>query len=191
MVARLQLAFHFGQCRMPPDAVRRIRSTPARSLFGRRIQINLHIGIGKHDRADIAPFDDDAGAFPLSALPGDEYRTDFRQPRRHSGGTIDLRRADRGGDVATVDLHRGRADVERRALGEGCNGVFVVQCEPDLKRFPRHGTIHGAGVQMPVPEPLRDGARDRAFAGSGRAVDRDDERTHDASPARVGAKAKR
>ena len=42
------------------------------------------------------------------------------------------------------------------------------------KRAQRHGTVHGARIEIVYAEPLRERARRYAFARSGGAVDGDD-----------------
>ena len=89
-----------------PAGVRRIAGAPARAFLGRGIQVDLHVGAGKHDRADVAALHDDAAAGAHLALTLDEHGAHARQPRHGGRGAIDLRRADRARDVVSSIVTR-------------------------------------------------------------------------------------
>ena len=169
---------HVGERGLPSEPMGRIRGAPARALFGRRVQIDLHVGVGKHHRADIASFDHDAAVLAGLALASHERSTHARQPRHGCGPAVDLRRANRGGDIVPVNVDDIGADVEHRALGNQGHCVFIIQASPVLQRFPRHRAIHRPGIEMPVTQPSGDGACDGAFSSAGGTVDRNDEGTH-------------
>ncbi len=50
-----------------------------------------------------------------------------------------------------------------------------MEVDAVVRRLPGDGAIHRARVHVSVAEPRGNRARDRSFAGSGRAVDSDDD----------------
>ena len=60
---------------------------------------------------------------------------------------------------------------------DGSDRIFVVERQFFAQRFPGHGPVHRAGVEVLVIKAARNLARHRTFSGARRAVDRDDETT--------------
>ena len=114
-----------------------------------------------------------SGRMRAAARPGPRAPADAA--RRWPAAAIDVRRADRLRDVVAVDRRRGRRPRARRARATRRDGVRVRRDRRRLRRLPRHGAVHRAGVHVTVAETLGDRARDGALAGPGRAVDGDDE----------------
>ena len=71
---------HVGD-RLRAAVMRGIVRAPPRALLRRRIEIDLHVGMRKHDGADVAPFHHDAAAGAQLALTRDQHRPHARQPR--------------------------------------------------------------------------------------------------------------
>ena len=85
----------FGELGALRARVRRIRGAAAGPLLRRRIQVDLHVGVGEDDRPDVAPFHHHAAALAGRALARDEHAAHGRVPRHRGGGLVDLRGADR------------------------------------------------------------------------------------------------
>ena len=106
LVARGHLGGDIGGRSRAAYAVRGIGGAPARALFGRRVEIDLHVGVRKHHRTDVASFHDDAAALPFFPLALDEHRAHLGKASRRSGGAIDLGRPDGVRHVVAVDDDR-------------------------------------------------------------------------------------
>ena len=98
-------------------------------------------------------------------------------PRDDRDGGVDLGRADLGRHVvarrsktplALAELDGMLAREVRRARARRRASTRVVQREPG------ESAVHRAGVEVAEAEPSGERARDRALAGAGRPVDRDD-----------------
>ena len=93
--------------------VRRIRGAAAGPLLRRRVEVDLHVGVGEHDRADVAPFHHHAAAFAVARAGARRARGARPDAApRVAGGLVDLRRADRRLHVVAVD--RDPARLRRR-----------------------------------------------------------------------------
>ena len=93
--------------------MRGIGRPPPRALLGRGIEIDLHVGVRKDDRADVAAFHDDAAAGAHLPLAFDEHRPHARQARDGRRRAIDLRRADRARHVGPSIVTAAGATVMR------------------------------------------------------------------------------
>jgi dienelactone hydrolase len=178
MVALRERGGHFGDC---PAAARMggILRTAPRPLVGRRIQVDLHICVGKHDGPDVAPFHDEA-ASPLAvhALPRDEHTA-------HGEVTCDLRRrdvdfggTDRLRDVMPIDDDAAILKIKRGAVGQPGDCRAVANVDALIEDLPRERPIHRARVDVRTRERRRDRSRDGAFPGAGRSIDRNDQVAH-------------
>ncbi len=134
-------------------------------------------GVREHDRTDVASFDDPSPTLghPLP-LAADQFGA-------HS--TVGCDRTDGRGDLASTDLDRGVDAVDRHAVvadheiepfGHVGDVVRVGRVEPTPERGERDRPVHRSGVEVLEPEPVGEGAPDRALPGPGRAVDRDHDR---------------
>jgi hypothetical protein len=47
-----------------------------------------------------------------------------------------------------------------------------------VERFPRHGAIHGARVNVTIAETRRNSPGNRSFASAGRTINRNDQGRH-------------
>jgi hypothetical protein len=61
---------------------------------------------------------------------------------------------------------------------EARDGLFIVQWNVIVMGLPTYSAVHRAGVDVSIPERLRDGARHRAFASPRRPIDGDDQSLH-------------
>ena len=84
--------------------MRRVVRAAARPLLGRRVQIDLHVGVRETRpcRCRALPSRRRPSA-PIVALTRDEHLAHARQPRHRGRGLVDLRRADRARHVVAVD----------------------------------------------------------------------------------------
>ena len=102
-------------------AVAGFRRPPVGAISGIGVQIDLHLRVGEHHRADIAAFHHDRLATPMRRCssrmarrtPG--ARRHFRSRSRH------LRLADGGGDVLAVQQHACSPSNSMRAACASCS----------------------------------------------------------------------
>ena len=135
------------------------------------VQEDLHGGVGRDHRADVAALGDPVALGDdrlLLARRAPHARPGRRRPWRpaagHAGG------ADLGRHVAAVDRHPLAWTSIVIRLGESRGGVRQV--------FARNGeadaAVHRPRVQVREAEPLGGGACDRGLSGPGGTVDGDD-----------------
>ena len=99
-----------------------------------------------------------------------------RLPRHCGGGRVNLRRANRPGDIMTVDRDHAIADSQSRAARHRRpSPASSARSIPLLKRLPRHRAVHRARIDVLVPQAFGHGPRDRAFACARGSVDGDDQ----------------
>ena len=134
----------------------------------------LEGGIGEHDRADIAAFDDAAAVVvgPCS-LAGTQLGT---HARVGCDGTDDgghLAPADLGRDVLAIDEHTfvGHAQVDR--AGELGHSLLVGDGDSAAQGRTAHRPVHRPGVEVLQAEAGGERSANRALAGPGGAVDGD------------------
>ena len=89
------------------------------------------------------------------------------------GAVGNIGRADVLGDVFAVQADAARSEFDFRGQRELLHAVHVVRADLLPQAPERHGTVHGAGIDVGEAEPLRHVFRDRALAGAGRSVNRD------------------
>jgi hypothetical protein len=87
---------------------------------------------------------------------------------------IDLRQADRVGDVLLANEDALAFERDLGCLGEAAKRGAVVEGNPLLERQPRQRAVHGAGVEVAEAEARGEAARDRALARARGAVYRHD-----------------
>jgi hypothetical protein len=154
--------------------MRRIVQPPARALFRRRVEIDLHIGVWEHDRANVTAFHDDPAVLAEVALTGDEDFAHVREPRHGGRSLVDIGRANRGCYVLAVDLHHAAFYLDVRALRDVRNPRSIIKWDAILRGLPCHGAIHRPCIDVTVPKLVRDGAGDSALPGAARAIDGND-----------------
>ena len=159
--------------RLAATAVRRIRGAPPRALFRRRIQVDFHVGIGKDHRPDVAPFHHDAAVASERPLARDEQLAHRRHSRHRRHGPIDLRRANRAGDVHAVHRDLTVRDEDVGAARQRGDRGFVLEIDAQVDDAPGQRPIHRAGVDVPIAERVGNRARDRALPHARRPVDGD------------------
>ena len=121
---------------------------------------------------------------PPSA-PSSRWRATSTARTRGSRATAAAARSISGVRIARVTsapsmMHGVRDDHRcaraRRCAATACSSSSATRaCE----RLPADGAVHRAAVDVAVAERRGDGTRDGALAGAGRAVDGDDECTHE------------
>ncbi len=160
--------------------MRRIGGAPTRPLFGGRVQIELHVGPGKHDRADVAAFHHDPAVQPHLALSRDEHRTHLRQtrdapPRRDRFQASGWLRVTSSPSIVT----RSRADFDRVTLGHRRKRALVVESDALAQRLPPDRPVHRAAVDVAIAKLGGDSSGHGAFTGARGPVDGDDEWFHE------------
>ena len=182
-------AVALGQCRgdVTDDAgsgggVRRIARPPLRTFLWRCIEVDLHVGVRKNDGADVPALHHDSARCSHQTLLGDEHAANRGQARHFSRRAIDFRRADRARDVLSIDDHAILVKIETDAFAKSRDRRLVVHIKTLANGHQGDGAIHRPGVDVAIAQFCRNGAGDRSLAGSGRAVDGDDQRIHAAAP---------
>jgi hypothetical protein len=91
--------------------------------------------------------------------------------------SVDLRLADRRGDVGVVDEDAPcLVEDDRMPARQLAERRAVAERQRLTQREPREGAVHRAGVEVAVAEPLRQTAGDGALAGPCGPIDGDDHR---------------
>src|SRR5215211_2928438 len=151
--------------------------TPLRARLRIGIEVDLHVGVGRDDGADVAALDHRVAEVRELPLPAAHDDAHFRVPRDDRDEAVDLRLADRVGDVMPRDRHRPvLVQVDWVVVGELTESKPLLEIEGTVDCEPGDGPVHGARVQIPEPETLGEPARDGALSGSGGPVDRNDHR---------------
>src|SRR5215216_801966 len=141
------------------------------------VEVDLHAGVRRDDRADVAALDHGVAEVGELALPAAHDEAHFGVPRDDRDEAVDLRLTYRFGDVVARDRDRPvLVQVDRVVVGELTQSQPLLEIEGTLDREPGDGPVHGARVQIPEPETLGEPARDGALSGSGGPVDRNDHR---------------
>ena len=142
---------------------------PPRALLRRRVEIDLDVGLRKHDRADVAPLHDHPAALHRTRAGARRARADRRVPRDDRRGAIDLRRANRRRHVMAVDarLFPSRSNAAARASAATAVGVRAGPRRSRAPSTPPRGTSRPcprddtpaarATVRATVPLPAPDG----------------------------------
>ncbi len=134
-------------------------------------QVDLHIGVGQHHGADVAAFDHaPAPRRHPRPLSGHQFPAHGRVGGHGGDGGVDGDGADGVGGVLAVDEDAGaHLDVERP--GQAGHALGVGQIDAPGQRRPRHGPVHGPGVEALDPEALGHGLGQGGLARAGWAVD--------------------
>ena len=142
-----------------------------------RVQVDLHVGVGRDDRPDVPAFDHGIAEVGELALAKPHDLAHLRVAGNDRDEPVDLREPDRLGDVFARDRDPAvLVQLDGLLLGEAAERLAVLEVERSLEREPRDGPVHRARVQIPEPETLGEQARDGALSGSGGPVDRNDHR---------------
>ena len=164
-----------------PDRVQRNRRPRGRQLGlsapgprpERGGQEELHFGVGAHDRAGVAPLEDDTTRGRQLLLQRRDLRAHRRERRNVRGDLGHLPAPDGFGHVLAVekDVPGGHHDRARR------------QMVPELRPFPggdprshdaqRQGAVHRAGGHQRVAKPLGQESGCGALSRTRRPIDRD------------------
>ena len=87
----------------------RSASRRARAHLGVGDEVDLHLGVGRDDGADVAALDHDVAVAAELALPLAHHLAHLGVPRDDRHHPVDPRLPDRGGHVGAGDAARGRA----------------------------------------------------------------------------------
>ena len=138
----------------------------ARALLRDGGEEDLDLGVGRDDRADVAPLGDPVALGEDAPLLRDERLAHGRVGGDARGGLGHPRLADALGDVLAVEQDA-LAELEPRARARPRPGRGARAREADR-------AVHRPRVEVREAEPLRGGAGDRGLAGPGGTVDGDD-----------------
>ena len=137
---------------------------------------DLHLGLRRDDRADVAALDDGVPDRSPSARCRSRITSRTSGCRATNGHEpVDLGAADRGRDVLAGDLDAPvEAERDRMLGGEPRERDAVLEVDAVATREPGERAVHRPGVEVDEAEPARERRRDRALPRARRAVDRDD-----------------
>ena len=132
------------------------------------LEVDLHLGLGGDDGADVPPFDHGVAIGAELPLAVTIDLAHLGVPRDHRHHAVDPNLADRVGDVGVVDQHPAVGGEDDGLLhGQPAEPRPVAEVEPAAQREPGEAPVHGAGVEVAEPEPGSETARDGALAGAG------------------------
>ena len=140
-------------------------------------EVDLHGGAGGDDRPDVAALHHGVGLRGELALALAHHLPHLRVLRDDGHRPVDPRVADRRGHVLARDRDVALLVELDRVRGRQLPQTLAV-LERDVfpQRQPRHGPVHGPGVEVADTQPLGEAACDRALAGPCGPVDGDDHR---------------
>ena len=140
-----------------------------------RDEVDLDLSLRRDDRADVAALDHDVALRPERALALSHHLAHVVVAGDDRDELVDVRLADRGGDVAAVDEDAALLVEPDRVLGRE-RGELAGEVERDAAapRQPRQRAVHRPGVEVAEAEPLGEKPCDRALAGPCGPVDGDD-----------------
>ena len=152
--------------------------TALAARFGRSIEKNFNVGVGKDDGADIAAFHHNAAWAAEVTLEVDHPGANVGMDA-DSGGTLgDVGVANALSDVGAVEIDAIAGAVGHESdvgvIGEEFEGLGVIEVVIGLDGLEREGAVHRSGFEIEQAEVLSEMARYRALAGAGGAVDGDD-----------------
>ena len=134
----------------------------AGALLGRRLEEDLHVGIGQDDGADVAAGEHDRALDGQCALALEERGADLGLTGDLGHVALHRGLSDVLGDVGLVHQHRFHPAVvargQRDPPSQGCHGRAVVERRGLAERQPRQGAIQEPGVDEPeaeLPRPTR------------------------------------
>ena len=150
------------------------------ALLGRGVEEDLEVGVGQHDRPDVAPGHDDPARGRERPLAGQERGPDLGHARDLADRSVDLGSADLVGHVDAVDRAPGRGARRRRARARPRRRAGRARprsLEPDsaAEREIGQGAVEQPRVAEAVAEVARGGRPDAALARRGRPVEGDDQ----------------
>ena len=138
-------------------------------------EIDLQFRLWQHHGADIAPVHEDVILPRGLALHLQQEGAHDAQRRDVGGADGDLRGADGGGNVLAVEVHAlltlvviAHADVQ--FAQDGAHGLLVMAVDAAAVCGQADGAVNGARVHVQEAELRGSAAGQRAFTGSGGAV---------------------
>ena len=145
-----------------------------RADVGIGLEIDLHLGARRDDRADVAALDHDVALRGELTLPLAHHLAHLVVARDDRDHPVDARLADRRGHVGAGDEDAAvLVEGDRVLARELAERLAVAERQRLAHREPGERAVHRAGVEVAEAEPLGEPARDRALAAPP-AVDGDD-----------------
>src|SRR5262249_22514504 len=139
-----------------------------RPHLGVGLEVDLHLGPGRDDGADVPPLDHDVALGAELALALAHHLTHFWMPRDHRHHAVDPNLADRVGDVGVVDEHAAVAgEADGLLHRQPAELRPVAEIEAATQGEPGEAPVHRAGVEVAEAEPGGQAARHRALARTG------------------------
>ncbi len=138
------------------------------ALLDRRVEVDLEVRIGQHDRADVAPGHDDPAGRRQLALALEQGEPQFRDRGDRRDRAVHGRTSHIGRVVLPVDddarQSAGLICREFDFVSQAAEGVRVRGGQPARQGEPGHGPIQQAGVAEPVAAGEGRGRPDAALA---------------------------
>ena len=157
--------------------VRRIVRTAPGALLGRRVEVDLHVGVGNTTVPMSRPSMTTPPGAPISRCRATSTARTRGMPRDGGRGPVDLRRADRLRHVMAIDPTTppldGRAGPRSPSARRPASSW---RSTPLVQRLPGHRAVHGAGVHVAVLEACARRPAPRSLPGTRRPIDGDDQR---------------
>ena len=103
IASRRRSSARISAAAVPSGAMAPLRRAPAGPLLHRRVEVELQVGVGQHDRADVAAGHDDPAGRCDPPLPLEEGRPHLGQSGDLGDALVDGRRVHLRRDVDAVD----------------------------------------------------------------------------------------
>src|SRR5450759_5043225 len=156
-----------------------LRGPPPRPLLDRGGEVDLHVGVGQDNRADVAAGHDDRAFSGDAAWASYQSRSQLRHLGVVRNDPVDGRKMHLVGHVeaARPDVAQAAAIVgcEFHFVGEGDEGLSLVRRDSPLARQPGHGAVEQPRVAKTVAEPAGGFRAYGALAAGPGAVESDHE----------------
>ena len=175
----------FGASRRSDELVERAHETAA-AFLGSGSQKELDFGIGKYHRTDVPTFENDSPFSTEFALTPHHGLTHRRASGDPGGQQADFWGTDRLGDIFAIQknplppiVHPQKVNGKLR--GQASERFVVLRVDLQSTGGKSHGTIHGTGVEIDVPQAPGQQFAQCTLAGSRGAIDGDNQLPHQTS----------
>ena len=152
------------------------------SLGHRRVQVDLEVGVGQHDRADVATGHHDPATGGEVALALQQRRPHLRDRGDGGDGRIDRRRAHIGRVIDPVHQHAGQTPVrvarELDFVHQPDEALGIVHRDAAGLGQPRDGAVQEAGIAEAVADLPGSRRPDAALARRAGPVEGHDQASH-------------
>ena len=138
-------------------------------------EVHLELGVGEHDRADVAALEHPAAVVghPRPLAP-DHLGAHRRVGGHDADGTAHLGAADLDGGVDAVDGHAVGSQLDLDVAGQAAHDLGVAGVDPAAQGGEGDRAVHGAGVEVLEAEAGGQRLGHGGLARPGRSVDGDD-----------------